>query len=143
MKISRRDFMKKSAVLGAAAGFPTIIPNSVLGRNGIIPPSEKVNIGLLGCGNRSGLSIEYKKYEKSQVVAVCDPIKERRILRKKQFDNCDDYADFRDLLARKDIDAVHIATADHWHVPLSMAAAKAGMDMPALCDRLVRLAIND
>ncbi len=129
MKISRRDFMKKSAIIGAAAGFPTIIPNSVLGRNGIVPPSEKVNIGMIGCGGRSGFAIEYKKYEKSQVIAVCDPIKERRMMRKKQFDNCDDYSDFRELLARKDIDAVHIATADHWHVPLSMAAAKAGKDM--------------
>ncbi len=129
MKISRRDFVKKSAVIGAAASFPTIVPHSVLGRNGSIPPSERVNVGLIGCGNRSGVSIEYKDYPKSQVIAVCDPIKERRVLRKKQFGNCDDYRDFRDLLARKDIDAVHIATADHWHVPLSMAAAKAGKDM--------------
>jgi len=129
MGISRRSFIKGTAAMSVLAGFPTVIPSTVLGRNGVTPPSDKVNIGLIGCGNRSGAAIDYKRYDKSQVVAVCDPIRERRLMRKAQFDNCDDYNDFRDLLDRKDIDAVHIATADHWHVPLSLAAAKAGKDM--------------
>jgi len=130
MKTSRRSFLKKSAIISTAAiGFPSIIPANVLGRNGTIPPSEKVNIGLIACGGRSGLSIGYHDYEKSQIVAVCDPVKERRLKRKEQFNNCDDYNDFRDLLARDDVDAVHISTADHWHVPISLAAAKAGKDM--------------
>jgi hypothetical protein len=130
MKISRRSFLKNSAVIGGiAVGFPSIIPAHALGRNGSTPPSEKVNVGLIGCGSRSGYAVEYHDYEKSQIIAVCDPIRERRMERKEQFGNCDDYNDFRDLLARKDIDAVHIATGDHWHVPLSMAAARAGKDM--------------
>ncbi len=129
MGISRRSFIKSTATIGALAGFPTIISSAVLGRNGITPPSERVNVGVIGCGNRSGVAIKYKDYSKSQVVAVCDPIRERRLKRKAEFDNCDDYNDFRDLLARKDIDAVHIATSDHWHVPISLLAAKAGKDM--------------
>jgi hypothetical protein len=129
MGISRRSFIKGTAAFGALASFPTIIPASVLGRNGITPPSDRVNIGLIGCGNRSGAAMDYKGYEKSQVVAVCDPIRERRLVRKKEYDNCADYNDFRDLLASKDVDAVHIATSDHWHVPISLAAARAGKDM--------------
>ena len=129
MRVSRRSFIKSTATIGALVGFPTIISSAVLGRNGITPPSDRVNVGLIGCGNRSGVAIKYKDYSKSQVVAVCDPIRERRLKRKAEFDNCDDYNDFRDLLARKDIDAVHIATSDHWHVPISLLAAKAGKDM--------------
>jgi len=129
MGLSRRSFIKQTGLLGAAIGFPTILPNSVLGRNGEIPPSEKVNVGLISCGNRSGFAVNYHTYEKSQIIAVCDPRKDRRLISKKQYGNCDDYNDFRDLLAREDIDAVHISTADHWHVPIALAAAKAGKDM--------------
>lgn len=129
MGISRRSFIKKTAAVGAMAAFPTIVSSSVLGRNGHTAANSRVNIGLIGCGGRSGFAVEYKKYEKSQVVAVCDPILERRLARKQQFDNCADFNDFRDLLALNEIDAVHIATADHWHVPISLAAARAGKDM--------------
>ena len=80
MNISRRSFIKQAGIAAsAAAGFPTIIPVGVLGRNGQIPPSEKVNIGLIACGNRSGYAVQYQNYSKSQIIAVCDPIKERRL----------------------------------------------------------------
>ena len=140
MGISRRSFIKNSVVLGTMAGFPNIIPSSVLGREGKTPPSDRVNIGLIGCGERSGAAISYKKYTKSEIVAVCDPIRERRLVRKKEFGNCTDYNDFRDLLSIKDIDAVHIATPDHWHVPISLAAARAGKDM--YCEKPLGISIN-
>ena len=128
-RTSRRDMLKSAIAAGAAAGFPTIIPASALGKDGAVAPSERVGIGLIGCGNRSRVAREYQAYEKSQIVAVCDPIKERRLQRAKEYGNCADHNDFRDLLARKDVDAVHIVTADHWHVPISLAAARAGKDM--------------
>jgi len=62
---------------------------------------------------------ELHESRKSVIVAVCDPIKSRRLQKKAHFGNCADYSDFREVLARKDVDAVHIATADHWHVPLA------------------------
>lgn len=127
--LSRRSFIKHAALAGAALGFPTIIPATALARNGRMSPNGKVNVGLIGCGSRSGYAANYKNYGKSVVVAVCDPIKERRLHHKQMFDNCADYNDFRELLARKDIDAVHIATADHWHVPIALMAAWAGKDM--------------
>ena len=127
--LSRRGFIKKTAMAGTLIGFPTIIPSSALARSGKASPNSKVNVALIGCGDRSGYAANYKSYDKSVVVAVCDPIKSRRLMRKQQFGNCDDYNDFREVLARKDVDAVHIATPDHWHVPISLLAAQAGKDM--------------
>lgn len=129
MNISRRHFIRSAAATTLAIGFPTIVPSKVLGRNGQTPPNSKVQVALIACGNRSGYARMYKSYEKSVVVAVCDPIQSRRLKRKQEFDHCDDYSDFREVLARKDVDAVHISTADHWHVPISLMAARAGKDM--------------
>lgn len=129
MKTTRREFIKTAALAGVALGFPTIVPSSVLAQSRKAFPNSKVNVALIGCGSRSGYGINYKNYDKSVVVAVCDPVKSRRLARKQEFDNCDDYADFREVLARKDVDAVHISTADHWHVPIALMAARAGKDM--------------
>lgn len=128
-RISRRTFLKDSAKIGTVLGFPTIISQTVLGRGPKLPPSERVNLGLISCGGRSIICNEYLDYPKSQVVAVCDPRSDLRLTKKQKFKGCGAYSDFRDLLARKDVDAVHISTPDHWHVPISLAAARAGKDM--------------
>ena len=125
-KLSRRKVLKHGSGIAAAAAFPAIVPAGVFGASA---PSNRVNIGVIGCGNRSKVAAVYNQYEKSQVVAVCDPIEERRLEKQREFKAAHSYNDFRDLLARDDIDAVHIATADHWHVPLSLAAARAGKDV--------------
>ena len=129
MKTTRRDFLIKTTMAGAAIGFPTIIPSSVLGQNGEVPPSERVGIGLIGCGSRSNYAGQYQRYDKSQIVAVCDPRTDMRKKWREKAGNCPDYSDFRDLLENKDIDAVHIVTPDHWHIPIALAAARAGKDM--------------
>lgn len=128
-RINRRKFIGAAATAGAALGFPVIVPSIVLGRDGKAPPNSKANIALIGCGSRSSYAGMYSNYDKSVVVAVCDPVKARRLTRKREHKNCADYADFREVLARKDVDAVHVATADHWHVPISLRAAAAGKDM--------------
>jgi len=138
--IDRRDVLKTALTVGAVAGFPTIIPSSARGQNGTVPPSDRVNIGVIGCGSQSRAATAYHRYEKSQIVAVCDPIKERRLKKASEWGGCDDYNDFRDLLARKDIDAVHIATPDHWHIPLSLAAAHAGKDV--YCEKPLGISID-
>jgi predicted dehydrogenase len=124
-KLGRRAFLKAGGVAGAAIGLPAILPSSIFAE----PPSERVGVGQIACGNRSSYTGRYRGYKKSQVVAVCDPIESRRMRYKKRHGGCPDYNDFRDLLANKDVDAVHIATADHWHVPIAIMAAKAGKDM--------------
>jgi len=128
-EMTRREMIKTTAAAGAVIAAPTIIPATALGNEEKLAPSDRVNIGLISCGSRSGVTASYADYAKSQVVAVCDPITERRLMRKEQFGNCADFVDFRELLQQSDVDAVHISTQDHWHVPISLAAARAGKDM--------------
>ena len=141
---SRRQFLKTTSLTAGAMALPTIVPSSVFGKKakkatkgkegkegteGNTPPSDRVNIGIISCGNRAGYAGMYQRYAKSQVTAVCDPRTDRRMNFKKRFGNCADHSDFRELLDRKDVDGVHIATADHWHVPIALYAARAGKDL--------------
>jgi predicted dehydrogenase len=133
---SRRDFLKTAL---AAAGMPTIVPASVFGRNGT-PPSDRVTLGHIGVGGRGGdLLNGFLQVEDAQSIAVCDCFQNRRQARAQQIDDfyaekfeksgyssTGQYHDFRELLARPDIDAVVIATPDHWHVPIGIAAVRAG-----------------
>jgi len=137
---SRRDFLKTSVGVGALLGFPTIIPSSVLGQNGAIAPSNRINIGVIGCGGRSGSCIGYKNYKKSEILAVCDPYLDRQKKRAEEWGAPHMYTDFRDLLARDDIDGVHVVTPDHWHVPISIAAARAGKDV--YCEKPLGISIE-
>jgi len=140
MSTSRRAFLKTSALAGTAIGFPTIIPSSALGKDGAVAPSERAAIGVIACGGRSGAAGAYAGYPKSEIVAVCDPIRQRREKKAKQWNVEHQYNDFRDLLARDDIDGVHISTSDHWHVPISLAAARAGKDV--YCEKPLGLTIE-
>jgi GFO/IDH/MocA oxidoreductase family protein len=135
--LPRRRFLKAALSAGAAAVMaPQIIPSSALGRDGAVAPSERIVLGGIGIGNRGtydlGCFLEQKDV---QFVAVCDVKETRRTAIKKVADqkygnqNCDTYRDFRELLDRRDIDAVLIATGPNWHATASMYAAKAGKDM--------------
>lgn len=131
--MDRRNFIK-SAI--AAATFPAIVKNSVLGRSSI-SPSDKIAVGFIGTGDH-GVNVNLKSYlaqPDARVVAVCDVDRLRMENAKRMVDekygsrDCHMYGDFRDLLARPDIDAVMISTPDHWHVPISIMAIKAGKDV--------------
>ncbi len=135
-KIGRRQFLKQTAF---AAAIPTIVPSSVFGK---MAPSNKVNIGCIGVGNQgSNLLRNTLGHDQARIVAVSDCFESRRqraLERIKEAYTKNNrltdvgakaYADFRELLARDDIDGVTIATPDHWHVPISMAAIKAGKDV--------------
>jgi predicted dehydrogenase len=134
--VSRRGFLKRSAGAGlAAAGF-SILPSSALGRDGHVAPSERITLGGIGIGNRGtydlGCFLEQKDV---QFVAICDVKAARRDAIKKTADkhhgnnDCAQYRDFRELLDRRDIDAVLIATGPNWHATAAMYAARAGKDM--------------
>lgn len=142
-KLSRRQFLRKSAVVSTVIGAPFIIPSSVLGNAKVPAASDRITLGHIGVGNRGGsLLRSFLQIDAVQSVAVCDPFKDRREGQAKKVDDfyaaknavgsyhaCAAYNDFRDLLARTDIDAVVIATPVHWHVPIAIAAAKAGKDL--------------
>ncbi|VGO23349.1 Gfo/Idh/MocA family oxidoreductase [Pontiella sulfatireligans] len=138
--MNRQNFLKTSALLGAAAGFPSIIPASALGANGTVAPSNRVTLGIIGCGGRSQSCGEYSRYAKSEIIATCDPNTERRIKRAQEWGAKDHYNDFREMIARDDLDAVHVVTGDYWHVPISIAAAKEGKDV--YCEKPLGLCIE-
>jgi len=135
-RFTRRQFLKVTAVSAGAIGFPSIIPSSALGQNGTVSPSERIVMGWIGTGGQGrGLLSRFMGEKDVQVVAICDVDKKHGALAtslvNKKYGNEDCIAcqDFRELLARKDIDAVTIATPDHWHALASIAAAKAGKDI--------------
>lgn len=141
-KMSRREYLKTSA-LGTAGLFfaPSIVPASVLGPN---PPSEKINIGQIGCGRiaRGHDLRETLNYDMARVVAACDvdidraqegkKLIENYYAKKKGKKNYVDvavYQDYREMLQDPEIDAVIISTPDHWHAQPAIEAAMAGKDI--------------
>src|SRR5262245_4573288 len=129
-KRSRRDFIKGAAtVAGAsavAAGFPSIVPASVLGA---FAPSKRINVGMIGTGriSRGHDMPGIWRYDTARITTVCD-IDSRRVDEAKSLvngtyakqsgkphDGVTGYLNYRDLLANKDVDAVVISTPDHWH----------------------------
>ena len=130
---TRRSFIKKAALV---AGMPTIIPATVLGRNGNIAPSNKIVVGGIGLGPRGRDDLQgFISQADVQFVAIADVQKSRReIVRKtanRHYSNedCKAYRDMKEVLARTDIDAVLITTGDRWHAPGSILAARAGKDV--------------
>ncbi|MCF7733491.1 MAG: Gfo/Idh/MocA family oxidoreductase [Akkermansiaceae bacterium] len=133
---TRRDFLKTTGLTTAAIGFPTIIPATALGNADTPPPSERIVMGGIGLGNMgSGDLGNFLNNPNVQYVAVCDVRGNVRNERKNQVDgkfgnkDCKAYVDFRELLAREDIDAVHIATPDHWHAIQVIEACRNGKDV--------------
>jgi hypothetical protein len=149
--IHRRDFLK----IGAVASSIMIVPRHVLGGKNYVAPSDKINIGFIGCGKQSGgLRRRFQDLNEVQLVAASDVYADKL----KVFTTAADqwyaeksgkgtytavvgYPDFRDLLARKDVDAVVIATPDHWHAAMSVLAANAGKDI--YCEKPLSLTVAE
>ena len=133
---TRRQFLKATGSATAAVAFPTIIPSSALGKDGAISPSERIVMGGIGIGNQGRNDLGgFLGQQGVQYVATCDVRKSVRRKEKERVDghyknkDCTAYRDFRDLLAREDIDAVHIATPVHWHAIQIIEACRAGKDV--------------
>jgi len=134
--LSRRDFIKKSVVAGAALAVPAIVPSSALGADGAVAPGERIVMGAIGIGWQGTANLlNLLGKREVQFVAVCDVdtthLEKAKRLVDKQYGNqdCKTYRDFRELLARGDLDAVCIALPDHWHAIPAIAAARAGLDI--------------
>ena len=152
MLTSRRTFLKKSAIL---AGVPTIITAQVSASAKRPAPSERITVGVIGPGKRGHTLMRgLRGFGEIQFVAVAEVEANRRASAKKlaedhhskqkakgDFKGVDTYGDFRQLLARKDIDAVVIATPDHWHAIPVVAAARAKKDI--YCEKPMSLTIRE
>ena len=133
-RISRRGFLAAGAL---AVASPLVFPSNVLGRSGVIPPSERIVMGQIGIGNMGGglLGIFTRDRQNFQMVAICDCHRRRvdggvaRVNSVYENSDCRGYDRYEDVLDRADIDAVVIATPDHWHTKMSIEACKAGKDV--------------
>lgn len=134
---TRRDFLKAaSAAAVGAMGLPLFIPSSALGRSGAVAPGDRIRIGCIGVGGMGiGNMQAFLGLPGVHIVAVCDVDAKHRaearsiVETKTGRKGVAEYNDFRELIARSDLDAVSIATPDHWHALIATAAAKAGLDI--------------
>ena len=136
-KHSRRRFLKQAAGgVAAAIAAPYVVPASARGADGTVSPSERIVMGAIGIGGRGGYVMgAFMRNADVQMTVVCDVRGDRRNRAKGSVDkhygnsDCGTYIDFRELLARDDIDAVMIATGENWHALAAILAAKAGKDI--------------
>lgn len=146
---NRRAFLKQAATLSAFY----IVPRHVLGR-GFLAPSDQLTLGFIGVGKQSGgLRGQFLKNE-ARVIAACDVDSTKVVAfseavnahyaekaAKGSYNGCQRYDDYRALLNNKSIDAVVIATPDHWHSVIAVQAAKAGKDI--YCEKPLSLTIDE
>lgn len=140
--INRRQFLKSSTATLAALSLPNIVPASAFGAN------DKITIGCIGVGGMGTMNMQnFLKLDGCRVVAVCDTYKDRQEKAKNLVDTqygdkgCANFGDYRELIARKDIDAVMIAVQDHWHALVATAAAAAGKDL--YCEKPMGVSVAD
>lgn len=149
--MKRREFIGKSAV---ATGAFTVIPRQVMAGTGKTAPGDRINLGYIGVGKQSiGLAGSLGKCPETMVLAACD-VDKLKLERFKQAaeklnadklgggtQTVDTYENYRELLERKDIDAVVIVAPDHWHAMMAVDAAKAGKDI--YCEKPMALTVAE
>ena len=126
-RMTRREFTRRAAA--GVVAVPYAITSTALGGAGKAAASERVTLGHIGCGARGQATIGFfRALPDAQYVAVCDPYASRRGRMAKSL-GAAPYSDLRELLARDDVDAVIVSTVDHWHVPATVQAVRAGKDV--------------
>jgi predicted dehydrogenase len=142
---SRRSFLKAAGAVTAASSLPSWLieecdAQQKRRRTESLPPSEKVNLALIGCGGQGrGDARNARRY--GRIVAVCDVDAGHLAAAQKDFPGAEGYADFRKLLERQDVDAVICGTVDHWHTLVAIAAMKASKDI--YCEKPLTLTIDE
>ena len=143
--LTRRTFLQRTvAAASAAFARPMIVPSSALGADDAVAPSNRITVGFIGTGRQCVYANipGFLREPDAQCVAVCDvdswrvevarkAVEEGYAKRKPSghFQGCATFHDWREVIARKDIDAVMISTPDYWHVPMAVTALRAGKDV--------------
>ena len=139
----RRQFLRRAAAVGGvAAAAPYLITSAALGAAGAVPASERIAVGFIGVGGH-GIGRNLRMFlgqSDAQPVALCDVDPRQidnalKVVRQKRGEDftCQTTGDWREVIARDDVDAVMISTPDHWHVPISLAAIRSGKDV--ICEK--------
>ncbi len=139
--LDRRDFLRKASAVSVALGSASAALASPKGAKSssarssgrVIGANDRITIGVIGVGGRgSGDARSFaavgEKNNSCQIVAVADTY-QRRVNKNKELHKCDGYLDYREILNRKDIDAVVVATPDHWHARVALEAMDNGKDV--------------
>ena len=134
---TRRSLLKTTTgVALGAIGFPYVVRPSALGKAATVAPSERIAVGCVGVGPQgTGVMRNFMSQNDCRVIAICDLKKPRRdevsSIVNKRYGNtdCAVYTDFREIIAREDIDVILAAPTDHWHVLVALEAARAGKDI--------------
>ncbi len=145
-KITRRQMLKVAGSAAVITAFPTIVPSVVIGESA---PSNRINIGMIGMGRQAVYANlpPFLHSNDTKVIAVCDVDNWRLSNAKKKVDShyknrdCKAYTDWREVVAREDVDAIMNSTADHWHVPISLVAANKGKHI--CCEKPLTLSIAE
>ena len=162
---SRRTFLRQTALaFGTVVAGPTLIPGRALGQNGTGSPNNRITMGFIGLGGQGTGHLlggawtyvpgGYVAREDVQVLAVCDVRQDRREHARQRsnemyaqrfgqanYDGVQAYADFREVLARPDIDAVLLAQPYHWAAPMSIMALRAGKDV--YCEKPIAITVRE
>ncbi|MHC4489474.1 MAG: Gfo/Idh/MocA family protein [Planctomycetota bacterium] len=146
--IKRRSFLKKAAGAAVGAmGLPYIVSAAALGKASSVAASERIVMGFIGTGGRGGsLLRNFMHLPDAQVVAVCDVKRQNRDRALQTVDKhygkkvCKAYNDFRSLCGRSDIDAVVVASTDHWHVLHALTAVRAAKDV--YCEKPLGMSVE-
>ena len=135
--VNRRDFMKHAAGVGATLGAATKTfgarPAAKASSGRVLGANDRINVGVIGVGGRgSYLARTFagigERTNDCQVVAVCD-VYEKRKQRNAEHLKCNGYLDYREVIAKPDIDAIVVATPDHWHAKIALEALDRGKDV--------------
>ncbi|MCP4451880.1 MAG: Gfo/Idh/MocA family oxidoreductase [Planctomycetes bacterium] len=138
--VSRRRFLASAGLLAVTSGLPSWYLNECAAEQGPAPTKEDLRLALIGCGGQgTGDARNASRFGK--VVAVCDVDANHVARAQKTFPGVAGYSDFRELLKRKDVDAVICGTVDHWHTLVAMATMKAGKDI--YCEKPMTLTIDE
>lgn len=131
--MSRRAFLETTAMMGAVGMVSSgLRARPAAGAEPVeVAANDRIHVGLIGCNGMGRANLaECAKYPDVVVTGACDVFKSRRDAVAQQYkDTCRPYADFREMLQRKDVDAVIIATPPHWHALMAIAACEAGKDI--------------